>query len=144
MYNEVELILNSLIPNNSTDYLIKKNDTSTFDYTFETPRVVYYIKIIPNLLNEEICVNNSVKWQLRRSFNDETLRFVEEVDGLMRMEINSSKNHKKLYIIYPNSRALLKVINECEMVFITPETDIYGANIITFKQLEDNFELLEL
>ena len=63
----------------------------------------------------------------------------------MRMDIkNEGKEIKKLFIIYPNSRALLKVINECEMVFIDPKTDIYGSTIITYRQLEENFDLIEL
>jgi hypothetical protein len=48
----------------------------------------------------------------------------------------SSKPNKKLYIVYPNARSLLKYINECEMVFIKPNTDIiikkspYAVNLI--------------
>ena len=95
--------------------------------------------------NQEICVNNAIKWQLRNGLHEKGLRFVEGVELLMRMDIKTDgKEVRKLFIIYPNSRALLKVINECEMVFITPKTDIYGASIITYKQLEDDYDLIKL
>ena len=40
--------------------------------------------------------------------------------------------------------ALLKVINECEMVFVYPDTDVYGAQVISYKKLEENLDLLEV
>ena len=144
MYFEIESTLESLIiEENKNDYNLQKLYLKDYDYIFETPLYIYYIKIVPNTSNQEICVNNSVKWQLRKSFNDETMRFVENIEGLMRMDIPSSKPLKKLYIIYPNARTLLKYINECEMVFIHPTTDVYGANIIPFVQLKDNPNLIK-
>lgn len=116
-----------------------------FDYIFETFNYIYYIKIVPNFNNQEITVNNSVKWQLRKSFNDESLRFVEGIEPLMRMDITQgNKKIKKLYIVYPNARSLLKYINECEMEFVHADTDVYGTNIITYVNLNENRDLLDL
>lgn len=143
MYLEVEKIFETLIPEDAEGYEIKKLFIKDYDYVFETPAYTYYIKIVPNAGNQEICVNNSVKWQLRKSFNDETMRFVDNIEGLMRMDIDSLKPYKKLYIIYPNARTLLKYINECEMVFIHPNTDVYGTNIIPYVALKENPNLIK-
>jgi len=156
MYKEVEILLDKIVSIKPEDYSYtrvekpkKKSDASQmpFDYVLESKKYRYHIKLISNIGNQEICVNNSVKWQLRKSFNDETLRFVENVEQLMRLDLPNSSNNKankKLYIIYPNARSLLKYINECEMEFVHPHTDVYGTNIITYVALCEHMDLIKL
>lgn len=114
-----------------------KRLTQTYDYILETKNNKYYIKVIPNFENHEICINNSVKWQIRRSINDNTMNFVQNIEGLMRFEANKQdeKKIRKLYIIYPSSKSLLRYINECEMEFVKKDTDVYGCNVVTYKQM---------
>lgn len=128
------------------DYRLDTVKKSTHDFYLETNNSIYYIKLIYNFKNYEICINNSTKWQIRRSNSSESqMKFVEGVDDLMRLDLpKSGKKNYKLYIIYPNTKALLKVINECEMVFVYPDTDIYGTNVVTYKQLVEDVDLLDL
>ena len=144
MYKDVYDALNSLkIKSRENEFEVKRSNEKSYDYIFKTPNNVFYIKIIPNFSNHEICINNSVKWQIRKSFGDDSLNFVEGVEDLMRLEF-SEKNSKKLYVIYPNAKALLKYINECEMVFVKPETDVYGATVISYQAIKDIPNLLEI
>ncbi len=144
MYKDVYDTLNSLkIKSRENEFEIKKSNDKSYDYIFKTPNNVFYIKIIPNFSNYEICINNSVKWQIRKSFGDDSLNFVEGVEDLMRMEF-SERNAKKLYIVYPNAKALLKYINECEMVFVKPETDVYGASVVSYQAIKEIPNLLEI
>ncbi len=145
MYSDIEKILEGLIsPQRRDEFQLSKVFKEEYDYIFDTPACTYYIKVISNAANQEICVNNSVKWQLRKSFNEEQMRFAEHVEGLMRLDIDSKKTYKKLYIIYPNARSLLKYINECEMVFIHPYTDVYCTNIIPYARLKENPQLIKI
>ena len=144
MYKDVYDTLNSLkIKSRENEFEIKKSNDKSYDYIFKTPNNVFYIKIIPNFSNYEICINNSVKWQIRKSFGDDSLNFVEGVEDLMRMEF-SERNAKKLYVVYPNAKALLKYINECEMVFVKPETDVYGASVVSYQAIKEIPNLLEI
>ncbi|MBR6071755.1 MAG: hypothetical protein IKP77_02845 [Acholeplasmatales bacterium] len=144
MNNAINQLFSEYIKENP-DFKFEAVSKREYDYLFETYNYTYYIKIVPNFNNQEITVNNSVKWQLRKSFNDESLRFVEGIEPLMRMDINqTSKKIKKLYIVYPNARSLLKYINECEMEFVHADTDVYGTNIITYVNLNENRDLLDL
>ena len=130
---------------NLESYKLEYSAHPAYDYLIESEEYKYYVKLIHNPNNQEICVNNAIKWQLRNGLHEKGLRFVEGVELLMRMDIkNNGKKVRKLFIIYPNSRALLKVINECEMIFVNPKTDIYGANIVTYRQLEEDHNLIEL
>lgn len=152
MNQSIESILNQIVSKDKDNFSFKKTenkkgDVPTYDYTLETNKYRYFIKVVPNDNNQEICVNNSVKWQLRKSFNDESMRFVPDIEHLMRLDLPISENNKinkKLYIIYPNARSLLKYINECEMEFVHPNTDVYGTNIITYVNLKEHLELIDL
>ena len=70
------------------------------------------------------------------------MNFVPNVDKLMRLDLEDPKS-RKLYIIYPNATSLLKYINECEMVFVRPETDVYGTNVISYAGLKEKPELFD-
>ena len=144
MNKDIADALNNLrIKTKENEFEIKKSNDKAYDYIFKTPNSLFYIKVIPNFSNYEICINNSVKWQIRKSFGDDSLNFVDGVEDLMRMEFEQ-KNAKKLYIIYPNAKALLKYINECEMVFVKPETNIYGASVVSYQALKENPNILEI
>ena len=145
MYSDVEAFLDFYTTENIGSF--EKKFLPEYDYILRTKKNQYFIKVIPNFSNQEITVNNSVKWQLRKAFNDESLRYVENVEPLMRMDMPNNDGkllNKKVYIIYPNAKSLLKYINECEMEFVHPDTDVYGTNIITYVYLNENKETLDL
>ena len=178
MYLAIDQLLNQIVKENENFELAKSTEPE-YDYKLKTNNNVYYLKVIPNFDSEEITINNSVKWQLRKSFNDNTMRFVPDVEGFMRYEIahdeiveniestnnglnekemtfsdlgldaiNNQKDEKqymksvKMYIIYPNAKSLLMYINECEMKFVNPNTDVYGTRVVTFQELVKNRDSL--
>ncbi len=151
MFSDIDNILSDIVnldKENSEykkiEYDNKKAERLPYDYILKTKDFCYYIKVVDNNGGHEICVNNSVKWQIRKSFNDESMNFVPEIDELMRMELERVDDRipKKLYIIYPNARSLLRYINECEMEFVHPTTDVYGTNIITYNDLKENLDFI--
>lgn len=144
MISDCEKVLQSLIkPNLANEYKIERiTSKEPYDYIFKTPKYDYYIQIVPNFGAYEICINNSVKWQIRKSFNDNSMNFLPNVDKLMRLDLDDPKA-KKLYIIYPNATSLLKYINECEMIFVRPETDVYGTNVVPYLVLKEKPELFD-
>ncbi|MBQ7642172.1 MAG: hypothetical protein IJS83_06850 [Acholeplasmatales bacterium] len=148
VYNLLNQIVNLDKDNselNRIEYDLKKNQKPPYDFVLKTEGYIYYIKVVDNHSGYEICVNNSVKWQIRKTFADESMNFVSDIEELMRMELpreDSTRIPKKLYIIYPGARSLLRYINECEMEFIHPTTDVYGTNIITYNDLKENIDFI--
>ena len=176
MYREIDELFNSLKterPDVKVEKMhsLDKKNSKIYDYTVTTPNSVNFIKIIPNFSGDEITINNSVKWQLRRSYRDESMRFVRDIEGFMRYEkpepvlkddampvletkrkknkpkeenlftldnlsfsdldINKDSNktekkkfkkNRKLFVIYPGTKALLMFINECEMQLVDNKT----------------------
>ena len=149
MYDDIYNLLSKIEKTNSNNKLTiinpKSDEYSKYEYTLETTNYFYYIKIVDNRKNSEICVNNSVKWQVRKTIMDESMNFVSGIEGLMRMDPSyvNNKPTKKLYIIYPNARSLLKYINECEMEFVHPHTDVYGSNVMLYLEIEKDPSLIQ-
>lgn len=142
----IKLFTNACKEKGIDDFKIEYVKKDTHDFYFEDKKNIYYIKVIYNFSNQEICINNAIKWQLRKLSNrNESVSFVEGIEPLMRLDLtNSKKKEHKLFIVYPNVTALLKVINECEMVFVYPDTDVYGSQVIPYKKLVEDMGLLEI
>ncbi len=152
MFSNIQELLNRIViqdRDNSElikiEYDAKKVQKPAYDFILVTKGYRYYIKVVDNRGGYEICVNNSVKWQIRKSFNDTSMNFVPNIEELMRMELPNQydeRQPKKLYIVYPGARSLLRYINECEMEFVHPTTDVYGTNIITYNDLNENIDFI--
>lgn len=132
--------------NNKKEYRLEWMKKEVYDLYFEGDESIYYVKVLDKLTGKEVCINNALKWQIREYGLEQSMHFVEGIEGLMRMDWtpNSSKRQHKLFLIYPNARALLKVINECEMAFIYPDTDVYGTQVINWRLLKDHLEYLDV
>ena len=149
MFNDILNILNALKNKNKNIKIEKishfKNDNLPYDFYIETEKYNYYIKVIPNYNDYEITINNSIKWQIRRSYTDESLNFVPGVEEFIRYDFaKENKENRKVFIIYPSSKSLLKYVNECEMEFVTPDTDIYGTKVYTYNTLLENNNIIEV
>ena len=46
------------------------------------------------------------------------------------MNLKVQENEIKLVIATPHPKKIVKYINECEIVFVTPYTDVYGTRLI--------------
>ena len=81
-------------------------------------------------------------WQIRKGPHDESLNMLDGIEEPMHAEFkNESKHVEKLFIIYPNARQLLIALNECEYAFISKDTNVYGAKLITYQDLVSLIEI---
>ena len=118
-----------------------------FDFEVSYNNKLYLVKLIYHPSLAEINVNSRNYWQINKGTvssrkSGEQMKGVYDLINFKLVDNNYPKNTIKLYVIYPDSRCLLKVLNECEMKFITPDTDIYGCRMNRFKDLEENFPKL--
>ena len=119
----------------------KNNAQELYDFKMILPNKILFIKIIPNYSNAEICMNNATKWQIRKSFNDTKENYIE-IDEFVRFDAQKeTKDIKacKLALVYPNANAILRYVNECEMKFVTPKTDLNGLFVMTYQDLKTNY-----
>ena len=119
---------------------IEKNKAFDFEMLYNDR--IYLIKLIYHPTKAEINVNSKLYWQINKGVvsSRKTGEKMEKVYDLILFDLNANNYPKdtiKLYVIYPDSVTLLKVLNECEMQFISPKTNIYGCRMLRYKDLED-------
>ena len=120
---------------------VTKIKSKAFDYEMLYNNKTFLVKLIYNPGKHEININSKDYWQLNKGVvaSRKSGTQIKNVYDLINFKIdgvNYKKNTIKLYVIYPDSRSLMKVINECEMEFVKPKTDIYGTKMTKFTNLK--------
>ena len=84
-------------------------------------------------------LSSSTKWSIKKTYEDSYSKFVPRVDKLARFDppYEGGLVIRRMYIVYPLAKSILRYINDCEMEFIHYDTDINGANIVTYLELKD-------
>lgn len=137
-------LLHEVFNTKSEGFKLEYSEDKAYDFYYENAKNIIFIKIVFNFDKEEICVNNKVKWQLKKNKNDHRERYVQNIEPLMNKVFESNKKVQKIFIVYEDSRSLLKYINESELIFITPKVDVYGSKVITYNELKNNFDAITL
>lgn len=110
-----------------------------YDYEVDTKECIYLIKVIYNFQKLEISINNKNYWQL----NDKIVTSkkggakLEGIYDLINTNFDYEKQYKKVYVIYPDTKAIIKALNESELIFVEPDTDCYGVNVIKYKEIKE-------
>lgn len=127
-----------------TNYKLNYQTNMPYDILFETLTSVYYIKIIYNYGASEISINNPYKWEVRKSINDNNNRYISNLGYFIDFKVKETKKTcKKLFIIYPNARVIVRYINECELKFVYPDNEIKGYNVVTYQNLLMDDKIIE-
>lgn len=124
---------------------IKQVKSKAFDYEVKYNNKIYLVKMIYHPACYEINVNSKDYWQVNKGAvsSRKSGEKMEKVYDLINFDAQKNgypKDTIKLYVIYPLSTTLMKVLNECEYEFITPKTDIYGCKMTNFNSLKENFD----
>ena len=140
--NQVIEALEENLSSSPEKFNVRKYKTKYSDISCESETSLFLVKIIHNSSTSEICVNSPLMWQVRRSKNDTKNSYLKNIDGLMKHEFSplelNGRKAKKIYVIYKDSRGLLMYINESEMRFIEPRTNVHGATVVSFNDLVNN------
>lgn len=133
LHENIQSLLTDLI--GDQEARIERTQAYGFHYKIIEKNKITYVCIVYNPKCSEILINSNNKWQIKDNPMDESINFVDSVITPMMSSIEDEKEVKKLFIIYPNARQLMIAVNECEYAFVYPNTDVYGANVVTYKRL---------
>lgn len=140
----MELLKMIAIENKISNYKLILVTKAAYDIYFETITHSYYIKLIKNFNNAEISVNNPYMWQIRETLEEKKIKFVEGIYEFVNFKPEESKKQvTKIALVYPNARALMRYINECELNFIYPDTIVNDCYIMTYEAVASNHDLID-
>ena len=139
MYTSIEMVLENYVKR-TPDSKLDKVYLPEYDYILQTSKSKTYIMIVPNFSCGELFLSSSTKWSIKKTYEDSYSKFVPRVDKLARFDppYEGGLQIRRMYIIYPLAKSILRYINDCEMEFIHFDTDINGANIVTYLELKDD------
>lgn len=115
-------------------YEIIEKDDGVINQIIKNEQVTFLVKIIKVPEYAEIQINNKVTWEIKYGAGNTPgkaqpyKKMVKEISEFMNLETKT--NEIKLVIATPCPKKIVKYINECEIVFVTPYTDVYGTRLI--------------
>ena len=117
-----------------------KSKNKAYDFLIELENKKILFKIIYNFDCAEINVNSKDFWQINRGAvssrkKGEKMKNVYDLIEFDLKKNGFSKETLKIHVIYPNTKHLLKVLNECEMLVGDENTDFYGSRIINYNTI---------
>lgn len=107
----------------------------------ETDHTTYLIKAVPFHPEHELIVTNKTYWcvndkpsQWRRSSKPNLIPGVAE---FLSWVPETKKRIVRLGVIVPGCRNITFHINECDVVVVTPQTDVHGARLMRLADLAE-------
>lgn len=141
LYTDITKIFDN-IKSQKENFSYEKSNMNECDYILTTAKYKYFVKIIKNFNEDDICINSALKWNFGKALCSDKSKDVKENVDLIRLDLKKEKNGKKprkLFIIYPSAKSILMIVNECEYEFVNSSTDVYGNNIVTYENLKKDF-----
>ena len=142
--NILNLLANIAKENKIINYKLRRVKRKPYDIYYETITHIYNIKVLANYKNQELFLKDKTNWQ-----------FIDHVEDLKHTEIKiaefinlDSKNQGKkdiikMILIYPNAKAIISFINQCELNFVYDDKEIYGTKIVTYENLYNRHNIIE-
>ena len=133
---EIENYLNKI---KELGYNISKEENKEYDYVISNNSSSFIVKLIKIPEYSEIQINNKVTWEVKYGAGNKVgnaqpyKKYLKEIEPFMNLVVDNS--FTKVVIATPKPKKMVKYINECEIVFVTPKTDVYGVKLISLNDL---------
>lgn len=133
---EIENYLNKI---KELGFNISKEENKPYDYIIKNDSVTFVAKLIKIPEYSEIQINNRTTWEIKYGAGNTVgkaqpyKKYLKEIEPFMNLDVDNSII--KIVIATPKPKKMVKYINECEIVFVTPQTDVYGVKLISLNDL---------
>ena len=115
-------------------HTLTKEKNKPFDYTLEIHDKKYLIKMVSIPEFALLQINNKNTWEVKYGAGEQIgkaqpySKYLSTIQDFMKHKPNDDEI--KVAIIIPKAKEIVMYINECEIEFVTPKTNVYGTRII--------------
>ena len=115
-------------------YEVTDVEYKCYNQIIKNEQVTFIVKTIKIPEYAEIQINNKVTWEIKYGAGNTPgkaqpyKKMLKDISEFMNLKVQ--ENEIKLVIATPHPKKIVKYINECEIVFVTPYTDVYGTRLI--------------
>jgi hypothetical protein len=105
-----------------------------YDFAFEKDGFVYFVKVIVIPKYAEIVINSKTTWELRYGAGNTPgkiqpiKKYLPGIAPFMNYPVDEQT--KKIAVLTPDAKKKVKYINENEIVFVEPHTNVYGIQLL--------------
>ena len=115
-------------------YEIENIEYKCYNQIIKNGNTTFIVKTINIPDYAEIQINNKVTWEIKYGAGNTPgkaqpyKRMLKDISDFMNLV--TKENEIKVVIATPSPKKIVKYINECEIVFVTPYTNVYGTRVI--------------
>ena len=119
-------------PNN---YTFEKSSNPLYQYDLNINDNNFVLKIVSIPSFAEVQINNKVTWEIKYGAGktvgkaQPNKKYLTGIAGFMNYQ---NQKVTKVVVLIPESKQTVMYINECEIEFVTPKTNVYGVRIINW------------
>lgn len=147
--NDFEKELKEFLIKERTHTLIKEKN-KPYDYTLILDDTKYLLKTVSIPSFALVQINNKNTWEVKYGAGEAIgkaqpySKYLSTIQDFMKYK--TKDDEIKVAILIPKAKEIVMYINECEIEFVTPNTNVYGTRIINtgdyslFKKIEENVE----
>lgn len=141
--NSFENNLKQYLDKNQIPYQLESSKNRLFNLELSINDTNYLIKIINIPNNAEVQINNVTTWEVKYGAGNHpgkaqpNRKYLSGISGFMNYK--PAPHEKRIVVLTPVSKKIVMYINESEIVFVTPTTNVYGVNIINM----DDFQIFK-
>lgn len=142
--NILELLATIAKENKIINYKLRWVKRKPYDIYYETITHIYNIRVLPNYKHKELFLESKTKWVMVNHIEEK-----KHQDAKIKNFINynplpqGKKDIIKIVLVYPNAKAIIKFINQCELNFIYDDKEVYGVKVITYENLYNRHSIIE-
>lgn len=121
---------------NQTCLFLKCNEASA-SFKLKIQEKIFIVKILDIKKNCELQINNIDTFIVYNHVYKENckLKKIPNISNFMK-----SNQTNRIIILSNQAKNIKKVINECEMIIVNPNVDVYGTHIFNFNQCSYLFD----
>lgn len=124
--------LNKAYPN---EYTFEKSNNPLYQYDLKINDDKFILKTVSIPSYAEVQINNKVTWEIKYGAGktvgkaQPNRKYLSGIAGFMNYQ---NQDVTKVVVLIPESKQTVMYINECEIEFVTPQTNVYGTRIINY------------
>ncbi len=132
--NSFESSLKEFLESNYHEHFkLQKSNNSLYNYELEIYDHKFVLKTISIPSYAEVQINNKVTWEIKYGAGatpgraQPNKKYLSGIAGFMNYQNNEAL---KVVVLIPESKQTVMYINECEIILVTPMTNVYGIRIM--------------
>jgi hypothetical protein len=132
----IRLELLRLLPGSEVDIFDRD---STYQFSVERDNIKMIIKLIMAQDDYEFIITNINRWTVNNNPKQWTRKskpiFIEGADKFVNYS-EADKTVKKIVLIYPTSKRIIRYLNESDTVSVNTEDNVGGISFIKYNEME--------